>query len=593
MPNSFSADSVHTELERILASETFAQSDRLKRFLRFTVEQVIRGSGDKLKEYVIGVEVFDRKDAYDPRTDPIVRVEAYRLRSKLKEYYQSEGQEDLLLIVFPKGTYVPVFQIREPKPHERERLRSRGRSPANGSTIAVLPFVDLSSQKDQEHFCRGIAEEISNGLVQVEGLRVVSRASTLQFGGTHLDVREVGQKLKADTILEGSVQRAGERLRIIVQLTNVVDGCHIWSGRYDQEMKDVFAVEDEISRAVVNALRVKLEDQRGSQLVKQRTKNLAAYDLYFKGRFYQDRWVTEGWLGRSIECFRQAIAQDSNYAPAYAGLAESCSLGGFYGVLPPREIMPAAKAAATKAIEIDATLGAAHTALGVVKTLYDWDWVGARQEFEYALGMQPRDANAHFWYAHYLQSMGRLDEAIVENKQALVVDPLSPLTNLHLATAYYLNGQHSEAIEQSRRAIELDPSFAGGYWSLGLAYEQQLRYEEAVKALQKATVLSGGNPWAVGSLGHCYASSGNSDAARKILEEMQALSNSRYVSPISMAQINVALGETDRAFEWFEEAYGQRDGRLIYLSVSPLYDNLRSDPRLLELARRVGVPAPR
>jgi len=584
---SFSPESVQAQLERILASKTFAHSHRLRRFLRFAVEQVIRGGADQLKEYVIGVEVFDRKQPYDPQGDSIVRVEAHRLRSKLKEYYKSEGRKDRLLIQVPKGTYVPIFGIQERRPYEGKRIRLRRRSPGDWSTIAVLPFADLSLEKDQEYFCKGIAEEIINGLAHVEGLRVASRTSAFLFSGKNLDVREVGRKLNVSTVLEGSVQKAGERVRVMVQLASVADGYQLWSERYDQEMKDVFAIEDEISRAVVNALKVKLVGQQGSQLVRRRTENLAAYNLYFKGRHHQDSLKFE----QSIEYFQKAIAQDSNYAPAYAGLAESYSLVAFYGVLPPREAMQAAKTAAMKALEIDATLGAAHTSLGVIKTLYDWDWLGAKQEFQYALELQPCDANARYWYAHYLESMGRLDEAITEKKQALEVDPLSPLMNANSATAYYLKGRYSEAIEQARKAIALDPGFAAGYWSLGLAYEQQSNYEEAIEALQKATVLSSGSPWMVGALGHCYGLSGKRDMARKVLEELETLSNRKYVSRVSLALINISLGEMDQAFEWFEEAYAQRDGRLIYLNVSPTYDSLRSDPRLLDLARRVGLPS--
>ncbi|HEX2712557.1 MAG TPA: tetratricopeptide repeat protein [Candidatus Acidoferrales bacterium] len=585
--DSFSVESVRAQVERILASETFAHSDRLKRFLRFAVEQVIRGCADQLKEYVVGLEVFDRKQPYDPQADPIVRVEAHRLRSKLKEYYKSEGRKDRLLIHFPKGTYVPIFRIREVKAYDAERVPSQRRSPHDWSTIGVLPFTDLSSEKDQEHFCRGMAEEITNALAHVEGLHVASRTSAFLLSGKYLDVCEVGRKLHVSTVLEGSVRKAGERVRVTVQVANVADGYHLWSETYDREMRDVFAIEDEISRAVVKALKVKLVDQQGSQLVRRRTENLGAYNLYCKGRYYHDMWD----LQKSIEYFQQATAEDCNYAAAYAGLAESYSLAAFYGVLPPREVMQAAKVAAMKAVEIDATLGAAHTSLGVIKTVYDWDWFGAKQEFQYALELQPRDANARYWHAHYLESMAWLREAIAEMKLALEIDPLSPVINVNLAMAYYLNGQYSEAIDQSSKAIGLNPRFAGGYWSLGLAYEQRSKYKEAIESLQKATVLSSGSPWMAGALGHCYALSGKRDMARKVLEELETLSRRKYVSPVSMALINIGLGETDQAFLWFEEAYAQRDGRLIYLNVSPTYDILRSDPRFLDLVRRVGLPA--
>jgi len=400
-------------------------------------------------------------------------------------------------------------------------------------------------------------------------------------------------------VLEGSVRKAGERVRITAQLVSVADGYGLWSETYDRDLKDVFTIHDEISRAIVNALRVQCVSQKDTQFLKPYTENLEAHNLYFKGCYYQDRWTREwtreGSLLRStgltlaIEYFRQAIAEDGKYALPYAGLAESYSLVGFHGLLPPKEVMPAAKAAAMKALEIDKMLAAAHTSLGVIRSVYDWDWSGAEQAFKCALAIEPLNANSHYWYAHYLASMGRLDAATAEISRAHELDPLSLVINMNSAITLYLKGQYSEAIEQSQRTIEMDSEFAGGYWSLGLAFEQQSNYEEAIQAFQKAAVLSGAAPWVMGSLGHCYALWGKTDKAAQALEGLKERSKRRYVSPITLAQIHIGLGEKDQAFQWLEQAHTQRDGRLIYLKVSPVYDAIRSDSRFLDLVRRVGL----
>ncbi len=583
-----SAESIVTELEKILASESFARSQVMSRFLRFCVERALQGEAKGLKEYLIGAEVFRRGESYDPRIDPIVRVEACRLRSKLREYYNREGQKDHVVIEFPKGGYGPVF--REPKPHRQNSEPAAGQQQsAEKTAIAVLPLADLSAQKDQESFCHAIADELITALAKVEELRVVSRTSSFQFGAEPHDIREIARRLRVGSILQGSVQKMGDRVRVMAQLIEADTGFNTWSQIYDREMKDVFVIEDEICHAIVDALRIELLQEHPARLVKQPTENLQAYNFYSQGRYYQERLPTEGALNKSIDYFRQAIAEDRNCASAYAGLAESYVLVALYGASPARDAMPAAKAAAARALEIDGTLAAGHATLGIVRCLYDWDWAGAEQEILKALELEPVNANACYWRGHYLECMGRLEEAMAEMMLAHELDPLSPVINMNVALTFYLNRRYGEAIDQSRKTIELEPNFPGGYWSLGMALEQERNYKGAIEAMQTAATLSGGLPWLVGSLGHCYAVSGQRELAVRVLEELLEASKRRHVSQVSIAMIHIGLGDYDRAFECLNAAYQQRDGRLLYLNVTSLYDPVRGDPRFDDLVRHVGL----
>ncbi len=583
-----SPEAVQAQLLRILSSSSFALSRRQKSFLRFAVEETLEGRAGQLKEHRIGVEVFERPATYDPRLDPIVRVQAHLLRSRLREYYETQGRDDPVLIELPKGTYAPVFRHREAKVLRPGRMRVEQRLD-EWRTVALLPLADLSPEEDQENFCEGMFYEIASALARIEGLRVISQTTPFQSGDRTRYTREMA-RLGAGAVLTGSVRRAGERVRVTAQLVDVADGCHLWADAYDREVQDVFGTQHEISHAIANALRFTLLERHEAQFRRCHTRNLQAYNLYLKGRYYQDQWRRGSGLERTIEYLKQAIAEDPEYARAYAALAESYSLGVFYGVLPPRDAMPAARAAAIKALDLDPGLAAAHTAMGIIQSVYEWDWAGAAKQFSRALELEPRNANALYWHAHYLELMGRLEEALAEKRRACELDPLSVVIRLNSAIALYLNGNYPESIEQSRRAIELDPWFAGGYWGLGLAYERQSNYEEAIQAFEKAAELSGSSPWVTGALGRCYALAGRVEGARKLLNELQERSNRRYVSRVSMALIHIGLGEKDRAFEDLEEAYKQRDVRLIYLNVNPAYETIRSDPRFQVLVGQVGLP---
>jgi len=466
----------------------------------------------------------------------------------------------------------------------KERLPKKGLLPS----IAVLPFTNLTVDKEQDYFCDGMAEEIINALTQLEGLRVVARTSSFSFRGKEIDIREIGRKLNVETLLEGSVRKAGNRLRITAQLVNVADGYHLWSERYDREIDDVFAIQDEISLAIVDKLKVKLLKEEKAKLVKRFTDDQEAFNFYLKGRYFWNRRY-EGGLQKGIECFQQAINKDPLYALAYAGIADCYVLLGHFGWLPPKEAYPRARVAAEKALEIDDTLAEAHTSMGWVHTFYDWDWVAAEDEFKRALELNPNYATGHEWYGVSLAPMRRFDEGTVSVKRALELDPLSLMINSVYGLGLYWERRYDEALDQYRKTVEMDPNFSLVYLFLGWTYSAKGMWEEAIVASNKFMTLSQGSPFGVGTLGSVYAMSGQRYKALKMLDRLNELSQERYVSPFYKAIIYMGLGEKDQAFEYLEKAYLERESWMATLGTFPLLDSLRSDPRFTALLKKMGL----
>ncbi|KPL03963.1 MAG: hypothetical protein AMJ90_02570 [candidate division Zixibacteria bacterium SM23_73_2] len=448
----------------------------------------------------------------------------------------------------------------------------------------------MSPHKDQEYFCDGMAEELINALTKIEKLQVASRTSTFQFKGEAHDIHEIGTKLKVQTVLEGSVRKAKNRLRITAQLVNVADGYHLWSEKYDRDMEDIFSIQDEISLAIVDKLKVKLLGGEKKNLVKRYTDNIEAYNLYLKGRYFWSKRTEQG-LKKGIEYLRKAIEKDAHYALAYAGLADSYSLLCSYHILSPKESIPRAEEAATRAMEIDDALAEAYEALAHVRILYDWNWSEAKQEFKRAIQLNPGFATAKQRYSLLLTVMGQLNEAIAQIKQAQELDPLSLIINTDVGLISYIARMYDRAIEQCRNVIDMDPNFGVAHFVLGLAYEQKEVYEDAIAEFKKGISASGGITVMIGALGHTYGVSGNRDEAQRVLAELKELSKQRYVSPYSIATIYIGLGEKDQAFEWLQKAYEGRSVWLIHLhlKVDPRFDNLRSDPRFTVLLKKIGL----
>jgi adenylate cyclase len=616
---------VRATLDKILSSAGFANAERLTRFLRYTVEETLNGQTDKLKESLLGIDVFGRKPTYDPRVDAVVRTEAVKLRARLRDYYESEGREDEIIIDLPKGGYVPVFRFREkepaesstpapveaPKIHEwkpavatlvvlavlgasiyllTRRPRPLDPRPAELSSIAVLPFADLSPEKDQEYFCDGMTEEIIDALSKIGGIRVVARTSSFAFKGKQQDIREIGKKLNVAAVLEGSVRKDGNRLRVTAQLNSVADGYHLWSETYERELKDVFTVQDEISRAIVNTLQLKLSG-RGIQ-PNSSPESVETYELYLQGRYHWRRWRTEG-AEQAIHYFEAAIQKDPRYAPAYAGVAYSYCWLGFFGAVPPTEAMPKARQAAEKALALDDSLAAAHTALAYVKALYEFDWPVAEREFKRAIELNAGDADAHFGYGiAYLSPQGRLEDMVREMQLARDLDPLSPVQANYLGLAYQFVGRRAEAIAQYKRALELDPNFVEARLHLANAYLEPGRFKDFYAELDRAEAI-----WADSRIeptrAFGLALEGRKAEALQLLRKCEKPGTGAFVQSTYIANVYAVLGDKEQMYAWLDKAYADRDGMLVYASKQGCYRPYRAEPRFVALLRKLGIPQAR
>ncbi len=581
-PSQLSAESIRTQLRKILSSSTFARSERLARFLNFTVEQTIEGRGEHLKEFVIGLEVFDKTEKYDPRMDPIVRVEARRLREKLKKYYETDGREDPLCIDFPTGTYAPLIQPRDAMPVSAVGARSAE------NAIAVLPFTNMSSEQENEYFSDGLTEELINALTKVEGLRVVAWSSAFQLKGKTRDIRRIAEQLGVRAVLEGSVRRTVDRLRITAQLVDTSDGHYLWSETYERALKDVFAVQDEISSAIVGALRIKLTGTPGRSLITHYTENLQAYHLYLKGRFYWNKRTEEDFY-KSLGFFEQAIEIDPNYAPAYAGMADSYIMLGEYGSVPALSIMRKARTTAARALEIDPRLAEAHVSLGAVAGRYEWNWVESEHHFRRALELNPSYPTAHHWYGYdYLAPQGRLNEAIAELERAHHLDPLSLIITTCLGTLYDIAREYEHARTFYERVFELEPGFVRAHLSCGRSYLHQGMCREAITTFEKARELMPNSPVPLALLAHAYNVSGATAEGNRLRQALDRCARTCCVSSYLMARAQLDF-DNGRALDLLERALEQRDPRMVHINVSPIFDCLRQDERFAALVGRMGL----
>jgi serine/threonine protein kinase/Tfp pilus assembly protein PilF len=455
-------------------------------------------------------------------------------------------------------------------------------------SIAVMPLKDMSPHKDQEYFCDGITEEIINTLTQLENLRIAARTSAFSFKGKDIDIREIGRKLNVSTLLDGSVRKSGNRLRITVQLVNVADGYHIWSERYDNDLEDVFAVQDEISMAIVNNLKVRLLGDEKAKLVNRNAIDTEIYKVYLMGIYFLRR-TSEDNLKKAIGFFDDVISRAPDYAAAYAGLSVAYATQGFLDFLPPWEIFPKSKAMALKAIEIDSKSAEGHSSLGIAKMYYDWDWEGGERELRLALEINPHYVRAQIDYATYFMAIGKLDQAIWQIKKILERDPLAITAIDYLGILLLRSGQLIEAEQQFRQAIELESNFSHSHWLLGQACVLQSKYDEGLRAIQKALDISQNNPMILGGMGWAYAVSGRDDEARHIIGELRNRRRKEYIRPYAVAKIYCALGEKDLAFEWLDKAYEEHDISLSTAFSDETISSLHSDARFVKLLNRMGL----
>ena len=457
-------------------------------------------------------------------------------------------------------------------------------------SIAVLPFANLSADKEQEYFCDGMTEELITALSALQGLRVAAHSSSFQFKGQALDIRKVGEQLNVETVLEGSVRKLGERLRVAAQLVNVSDGYHLWSERYDRRLDDVFEVQDEIARAIVEKLKVKLIGEPEAPLVKRGTANLEAYQLYLQGRYYYARRY-KGGLGEAVSCFSRAVAIDPDFAPAWAGLAESYGIMAFFAYRPVSELHPKAMEAARRALALDESLPEAHHALAMVHLWIDWNWTAIEREFMRALALNPNAALTRAYYALGLAAMGRDGDAVREAESASALDPLSAIIVYAGGMAYYILRRLPRAIEELQKVVALDPYFVPGWWGLANVCSVSARHEEAIAAAERAVTLSERAVPFVSAHGMVLGSAGRMAEARRLLAELTERSQREYVPPAMLAMVHLGLGEDDETFALLVRQQAQ-DRNIVLHLLGPWADRFRGDPRYTAILAATGYTGP-
>jgi TolB-like protein/DNA-binding winged helix-turn-helix (wHTH) protein len=453
-------------------------------------------------------------------------------------------------------------------------------------SLAVLPLANLSGDPEQEYFADGMTDALITNLGKIGALRVISRTTVMHFKGAKKTLPEIARELNVDAIVEGTVLRSGERVRITANLVQAATERHLWADSYERDLRDILALQSDVARAIAGEIKIKLAPEQQARLANVRTVNPEAHELYLKGRYFWNKRTEEG-VKKSLDYFEQAIRKDPGFALPYAGLADSYRILGTWEFLPPKEAYPKAKAAAQRALEIDRTLAEAHASLGMIRIEYDWDWSSSEDEFKRAIQLNPNYATAHQWYAQYLSLVGRHDEALVESERARQLDPLSLIINA--TEAVYLSNarRYEEAIKQLHKTLEIDSNFVIAHFYLAEAYAQTSRFPEAIAEAQKAVSLSGAAPVIVADLARVYAVAGNRAAANRLLKEVSSRS---YVPKYGVALAHIALGEHEQAFAWLEKAVEDRSPNLPWLKVDPRVDPLRSDPRFQDLLRRMNFP---
>ncbi len=574
-----SAGDARVQLERILRSAGFRKSERLRRFLRAAVEAAL--AGEQLKEYSLGRDVFDRGAGYDPRTDSIVRVEAGRLRRKLDQYYETEGRADRVRIALNAGSYVPVFS-------RREALEETGVAALDPNTVAVLPFANLSPEPEQGYFCDGITEDIINALTTVPELKVIGRASVFTLRDTQADVREIGGKLGAGTIVEGSVRRAAGVLRISTKLIHAESRLALWSGMFDRPVGDIFAIKDEIAGAIAGTLRVTLGFDPKPPL-RDGAPSIEAYTLYLKGLQAANRLDLEG-NRTAIELFGRAISLFPDYALAHAALANLYASSALISVMRPAEVMPRAKSGAMEALRLEPRLAQAFAALGWVTFFFDRDWEQGLALTRRAVAIAPSYAFGHFAQGACHTILGRFDEAIGFFDIALRLDPLSLRVIRGMAWTLSAAGRFEEAERRALSAVELEPDSAEPYYMLALIYLHRRRIGDALAAIGEGHRGSP-TPLAQGLEAAILAAQGDHQGALRIVERLRSYPD--WVDPIIFSRIYLELGEIERAIEYVAKSIEERSPLAPYVATDPLFGRLRGDRRLRELLAPLGLEVSR
>jgi TolB-like protein/DNA-binding winged helix-turn-helix (wHTH) protein/Tfp pilus assembly protein PilF len=475
--------------------------------------------------------------------------------------------------------------------HYVRGMESAKTNSRHGMSLVVLPLENLSGDKEQDYFADGMTDELTANLAKIRSLRVISRSTAMAYKGTHKPLSEIARELHVDAVVEGTVLRAGNRVRITAELVQVSTDHHLWADTYESQIGDILALQNRVSSAIVEEIRINLTKEDKERLAKNPTVSPEAYEEYLKGRYYWNKRSNEG-LAKAIGYFAAATRQDPQFALAYAGLADCYGIIGatIFGSVPAAEAAPKAKAAATRALEIDPTLAEAETSLATAKFNYDWDWAGAAEGFKRAIQLDARYATAYQRYSLYLSAMGRFDESFEQIQKARDLDPLSISINSSFGWRLYLARQYDRSIAQLQGTLEMDPSYEWPQLILGQAYEQKGDFSRAVAALRKAVELSHQSPLMVSALAHAYALSGNPAEARRLVAQLLVQAKEQYVSPYYIAIVYIALGKNELAMDWLEKALADRSNGLVFLKVEPELDPLRSNPRFIALERQLNFP---
>ena len=577
--------SIRCQLNKILQSELFTESQRMARFLQFAVEETLNGKAGQLKENVIGINVFDRPSTYDPRIDPIVRVEARRLRLKLRAYYEQDGKGDEIIFELPKGQYAPVF---------RTRGKNAPAAHAQPNSIAILPFINLSADPETDFLSDGLTEDLISALTRVSNMRVCAWSSAARMKGDEDNLEMIRNVLDVTFVVRGSIRKTRERLRISAHLIDTATKHYVWSQTFDRGFRDIFAIQDEITNAIVLALRAKLTVPAAEFVNAATHQNLESYELCLKGRFHARERSFAG-LQRSALCFEQAAQLDPTSAAAYAGLADTFALQAEYGFADGPTAMRKAKAAVERALALNPSSPEALASRGLILTLYDWAWEDAEACFRRSLELNASYAAAHHWYGgDHLAMLGRFDEAEVELEAAIKLDPLTPVVLEGRGFLRLLQRQYWQAIAVYRQIMAADPSFYKPYASMGRAFVQLGDYPRAIESLEKALSMADEVPSIFGALGQAYGMSGNRSAALSVLEKLRLMSSYRPVPSACFALIHIGLGDTEAALSFLETAVVRRESRVVGFGVHPAYDPLRHEARFQAIVERVfrGIELP-
>jgi len=628
---------IRDQLRKILASPGFVQSARMRQFLELVVDNSLSGAVS-LKETVIGVRLFGRSPDYDSSAEPIVRVEARRLRQKLQQYYEREGTAALVVITLPKGGYTPGFEIRDvplsesaavadlapavadlpPAPTSAPAKRLGGRltlfrvtaalgclgalsigiawhrpSPLSAASagasrsiasIAVLPLDNLSGDSTQDYLADGMTDELIGSLAKIPTLRVISRTSVMQYKGARKAVPEIGRELSVDAVMEGSLTRSGSQVRITVQLIDAKADRHLWSEDYRRNIDDMLGVETEVARAIATQVRLTFAAGPESQVRRQTEVAPPAWDAYLKGRFFWNKRTEDG-LRKSVGYFKEAVTEAPGYAPAWAGLADSWLLLGESWLRPNTEAFGETEKAVDKALSLDDGLGEAHATRAALESNRG-HWEDAEAEFRRALELSPGYATAHQWYAEGLAAHGRTEEALAEIRRARDLDPLSLTVNVQVGYILFLARRYDEAIAQLRATVDMDPYFWMAHADLGHAYEQKRMYPEAIQELQKSVDLTRSELQTLW-LAHAWALAGRKVEARRVRSSLEQAFTQGRLDATLMALLDAALGEPERALARLGSACSTQTR--ITNSPTPILDPLRADPRIAAVLARCGT----